>query len=180
TDPDVERLLEGVAFLTSQIQISLDNNLLGMLDDLTQLFFPQHARPLPSTSIIQFLPKKNLAEAINVHKGTELASIPINGIQSVFCTTADIQVEPVIIESVEFRESVQGVSVVQINCNLCGVSLRNWRGDYLRFFIKQRWEDACNTFYVFHRLIRRIILQAEKEEDYIVPLENWFPTTLYQ
>ncbi|MFO3278505.1 type VI secretion system baseplate subunit TssF, partial [Legionella pneumophila serogroup 1] len=32
TDPDVERLLEGVAFLTSQIQISLDNNLLGMLD----------------------------------------------------------------------------------------------------------------------------------------------------
>ncbi|RAP35451.1 hypothetical protein B1207_12160 [Legionella quinlivanii] len=172
TDPDIERLLEGVAFLTSQIQILLDDNLPDMVDDLTQLFFSQYSRALPSTSIIQFVPKPNLGEAIHVKKGTELASIPINGTQCLFRTVVDVEVEPVLIEQIIFKESLQGDSLLEINCQLCGVTLQNWKGKELRFFIKQPWEEACNTFYMLQRYVKRIILRADNEKEYILPLEN--------
>lgn len=133
TDPDIERLLEGVAFLTSQIQILLDDNLPDMVDDLTQIFFSQYSKPLPSSSIIQFIPKPNLGEAILVKKGTELASIPINGTQCLFRTVVDVAVEPVIIEQIIFKESLHGDSFLQVDCQLCGVTLQNWTGKELRF-----------------------------------------------
>ncbi len=175
TDPDIERILEGVAFLTSQVQMVIDEKLPGMVDDLTQLFFSQYSKPVPSTSVIQFIPKANLGEALVVPKGTELASIPINDVKCIFRTAIPIKVEPVIIKSINFQDSISGISQVEINCHLCGITLKNWQASSLRFFINQNWHDASNTFYLLQRYVRRITIEAPGEDKLVLSPDNLQP-----
>ncbi|MCL9684916.1 type VI secretion system baseplate subunit TssF [Legionella maioricensis] len=175
TDPDVERLLEGVAFLTSQVQMVIDEKLPEMVDDLTQLFFSQYSKPIPSTSVIQFIPKDNLGEALFISKGTELASIPINEIKCQFRTTIPITVEPVVISSIDFQDSVSGISQIEINCRLCGITLGNWQASSLRFFINQNWQEASNTFYLLQRYVSRITVEATGADKLVLSPDHLQP-----
>jgi type VI secretion system protein ImpG len=53
-DPDVERLLEGFAFLTGRLRQKLDDELPELSHSLMQLLWPNYMRPLPAFSILQF------------------------------------------------------------------------------------------------------------------------------
>ncbi|MGM0404259.1 MAG: type VI secretion system baseplate subunit TssF, partial [Thermodesulfobacteriota bacterium] len=48
TDPDVERLLEGVAFLTALLREKLDDEFPEIIHELVQLIWPHYLRPVPS------------------------------------------------------------------------------------------------------------------------------------
>src|SRR3954453_23693554 len=54
-DPHVERLLEGVAFLTARIRHKIDDEFPEIPDSLLGILYPPFQRPLPSMSIVQFL-----------------------------------------------------------------------------------------------------------------------------
>ena len=53
-DPDVERILEGVAFLTGSVREKLDDDFPELAQTLTQLIYPHYLRPLPATTIMEF------------------------------------------------------------------------------------------------------------------------------
>jgi type VI secretion system protein ImpG len=55
-DPDVERLLEGVAFLTALLRQKLDDEFPEIINELMQLIWPHYLRPIPSSSFIAFTP----------------------------------------------------------------------------------------------------------------------------
>lgn len=94
-DPDVERLLEGFAFLTGRIREKLDDELPELMLTVSQLLFPQLVKPLPATSILQFDPLPNgLREARIVPKGTEVQSIPVDGTRCRFRTSVDCSIAP--------------------------------------------------------------------------------------
>ena len=50
SDPDVDRLLEGVAFLTGLLREKLDDEFPEIIHELVQLIWPHYLRPLPSAS----------------------------------------------------------------------------------------------------------------------------------
>ena len=56
SDPDVERLLEGVAFLTARIRERVDDAVPEVVHGMMQLLLPHYLRTIPSTSIIQYEP----------------------------------------------------------------------------------------------------------------------------
>ncbi len=94
-DPDVERLLEGFAFLTARIRERLDDDVPEVIHTLTDLLFPHYLRTLPSCSIVEFTPVAGaLRTRQRVAKGTELASNPIEGTMCRFRTTADVDLVP--------------------------------------------------------------------------------------
>lgn len=66
-DPDVERLMEGFAFLTGRIRQQLDEELPEVSHSLVQLLWPNYIRPVPSYTIVQF-------DAL--HEGTDNQHIP--------------------------------------------------------------------------------------------------------
>ncbi len=101
-DPDVERLLEGVAFLTGRIRQKLDDELPELIFATASLLFPQVTRPLPGATILQIEPMRNvLRERRTIARGTEFHSIPIDGTPCRFQSSMDITVSP--IELVEAR-----------------------------------------------------------------------------
>ena len=49
TDPDVERLLEGFAFLTSKVREKIDDEFPELTQSLLTLLTPNYLRPFPAT-----------------------------------------------------------------------------------------------------------------------------------
>lgn len=80
SDPDVERLLEGVAFLCGRIRQKLDDELPELTASLMSLLWPHYLRPVPSMSILELLPDIDGMQApVQVQPGAEFASRPIDG-----------------------------------------------------------------------------------------------------
>ncbi len=52
SDPDVERLLEGFAFLTGRIRQKLDDELPELTHAMMGLLWPHYLRPIPSMAIL--------------------------------------------------------------------------------------------------------------------------------
>src|SRR5690625_1362741 len=53
-DPDVERLLEGVAFLGADIRRELDDDHSELLHGLAQMVCPHLVQPVPSATVMLF------------------------------------------------------------------------------------------------------------------------------
>ncbi|GMU22018.1 MAG: hypothetical protein AMXMBFR13_21060 [Phycisphaerae bacterium] len=80
SDPDVERILEGVAFMCGRIRQKLDDELPELTASVMSLLWPHYLRPIPSMSILEFLPEIEAMQApLEVPAGAEFASVPIDG-----------------------------------------------------------------------------------------------------
>ncbi len=92
-DPDVERLLEGFAFLTGRLRQKLDDELPELSHSLMRLLWPNYMQPLPAFSILKFDPLKLAGPALRVERDTPVDSVPIDGVQCRFrtCYPTDVQ-----------------------------------------------------------------------------------------
>jgi type VI secretion system protein ImpG len=99
-DPDVERLLEGVAFLTGRVRQKLDDEIPELFQSLMMVLWPHYLRPVPSTTVLQFNPvAEQLSETARIARDTEVESIPVDGTACKFRTCCDVEVGPFGIES---------------------------------------------------------------------------------
>ena len=78
-DPDVERLLEGFAFLTGRLRQKLADELPELTHSLMHLLWPNYMRPLPAFSILQFDPLKHACTTVSVERDTPVESVLVNG-----------------------------------------------------------------------------------------------------
>ena len=107
-DPEVERLLEGFAFLTARIRERADDALPEVIDSLGQLTVPQLFRQIPACSTVQFSAN---AAAIRGHyrvaPGTELASRAVQGTQCTFRTITPVDLLPIRLEGATMDPSTE-------------------------------------------------------------------------
>ncbi|MEM9188093.1 MAG: type VI secretion system baseplate subunit TssF [Myxococcota bacterium] len=94
-DPDVERLLEGFAFLTARIRERIDDAVPEIVEGITELLLPHYLRSIPSTAVVQFSPHATaLRGRHTVTAGTELGATPIDGTSCIFRTVGDLDLLP--------------------------------------------------------------------------------------
>ena len=105
-DPDVERLLEGFAFLTGRLRQKLDDELPELTHSLMHLLWPNYMRPLPAFSMLQFDPLKRLGGALLVPRHTPVESKPIQGVTCRFRTAFATEVLPLALNGLDY--SVKG------------------------------------------------------------------------
>lgn len=112
SDPDVERLLEGFAFLTAKLRLKIEDDFPELTHPLLQLLWPNYLRPLPSSTIIQFAPTDR---TITVHhriaKGSRILSRRVEGIRCEFRTCADVDISPLKIREVSDAHSLEKSTV---------------------------------------------------------------------
>ena len=101
-DPDVERLLEGFAFLTARLRQKLDDELPELTHSLMHLLWPNYMRPMPAMSILQFDPLKCAGPSIRVARDTAVESLPIKGERCRFKTCYAIDVMPLQLRSLDY------------------------------------------------------------------------------
>jgi type VI secretion system protein ImpG len=136
SDPDVERLLEGFAFLSGRIRQKLDDEYPEITHALVQLLWPQYLRPIPSMAVLQFEPlPQALKETHRVPRGTLVDSVPVDGTATRFQTVHDVALHPVLLEGVELR--MEAPPHLRLKFRLPeGVDLRKVAIPSLRLFIQ--------------------------------------------
>ncbi|NVB36787.1 type VI secretion system baseplate subunit TssF [Pseudenhygromyxa sp. WMMC2535] len=114
-DPDVERLLEGFAFLSARIRERVDDAVPEVVHGLAELLLPQYLRPLPATSIIEFKPQiKALRGVRSVPRGRAVGSNPVEGTSCQFQTCYDVDLLPLELLSVDHDESLANRPALRI------------------------------------------------------------------
>lgn len=95
SDPDVERLLEGVAFMVGRLRQRLDAEMPELALSLLQLVWPHYLRPVPPITTIGFRFAEGAAgTSIDVPRGAKVQSRPVEGDAVPFITCYDTTVLP--------------------------------------------------------------------------------------
>src|SRR6185503_2447558 len=153
-DPDVERLLEGVAFLTGKIRQKLDDELPEVIHSVAALLFPHYLRQIPATSIVEFTPLPNVVrERLLVARNAEVGSVPVDGVSCRFRTTQDVELVPLAVEDVRVDTGAQLAQSLRIELKLTGgAALAAINLERLRFYIhgERRLQDDVRLWIGAH------------------------------
>lgn len=79
TDPYVERLLEGFAFLAGRVQLKIDAEFPRFTQRLLEMLYPQFLAPTPSMLIAELTPEladTALADGVTLPRGSVMNSLP--------------------------------------------------------------------------------------------------------
>jgi len=163
-DPDVERLLEGVAFLTGMLREKLDDEFPEIVHELTNILWPHYLRSTPASAIVAFTPKPMLKEPISVPAGTPIASVPIEDTPCLFQTCYDVDVHPLRLLDATFHQPSGKPESIELSFELNSIRLSDWQPQQLRFFLSGEYYQASELYFLLLRYVRRIVLQAEAGE----------------
>ncbi|KHJ50059.1 type VI secretion protein [Vreelandella venusta] len=136
TDPDVERLLEGFAFLTGRMREKVEDEFPELTHSLISMLWPNYLRPVPSMTVVQFAPKLHaLSQKQGVPRGTELSSVPVQETACLFRTCHDVVLYPLAHDGVNARHTREN-SIVELSMAVHSEQPLNTLGiDHLRLYL---------------------------------------------
>lgn len=136
-DPYVERLLEGVAFLSARVQLELEMQFPAFTSHLLEIVYPHYLAPTPSMMIAQFVPdatNAGLKKGYKLPRHTTLRSKLTEGDQTSceFRTAHEVTMWPLEISEAEYIDSRGGLVAAGVGANTsarAGIRLRLKRVD---------------------------------------------------
>jgi len=117
TDPYVERLLEGFAFLAARIQLKIDAEFPTFISHLLEAIYPHYLAPTPSMTVAQFQPdfsEGSLTEGVTIHRGEVIRSLLGKGDQTAceYRTAQDVTLWPLEVTKAEYLATAGAVAAV--------------------------------------------------------------------
>lgn len=88
-DPDVERLLEGVAFIASKVRHKQDWSLTETCQLMFDVVFPGYLDHVPPAAIVQL--EGGTPDPVTIPRGSAILSTPVMGTQCQFRTVYDVE-----------------------------------------------------------------------------------------
>lgn len=140
-DPDVERLLEGFAFLSGNLRAKIEDQFPEFTHSLINMLWPNYLRPTPSMTIVEFYPNTKVTQSEDiVEKGTKLLSIPIktdesNALRCQFRTCRDVWLNPFnLIDASVLNSNEKSIINIEFASNE-GIRINDINFDKLRFYL---------------------------------------------
>ncbi len=167
SDPYVERLLEGFAFLTARIQLKLDARHPDFTQHLMEVVYPHFLCPTPSCAVVELAPdlkESALQSGHLVKRGTSLRSPLVKGdrISCEFRTAHDVTLWPLTVVEAKYLSgsgalSAQGIvtdgrarTAIRLRLKAApGVKIKALPLDSLTFYLKATPDIA-------HRVLEQI------------------------
>jgi len=160
SDPDVERLLEGTAFLSGMLRRKIDDHLPELIHSLTSFIFPHFLKSIPSVTLVRFSPRKGLQEPLTIKTGTELCAVPLGNVSATFRTCADCLVQPLVITDITVGGSANRGQQIEVSFSTSGPALNTWVPARIPLFIGGSYSRAADIFYLLNRKLKRISVQS--------------------
>ncbi|MBV6286784.1 type VI secretion system baseplate subunit TssF [Pseudomonas aegrilactucae] len=163
-DPDVERLLEGFAFLTAKLRLKIDDDLPELTHSMLQMLWPNYLRPLPSATIMRFDPlRQAITERQVLPKGTRLFSVPVDGISCEFRTCTDVVLFPLEMNLISDTHS-RDKSIVRIDLGTtCDQALNSMGCDQLDFHLSGDDSNALTLYLWLANYLKEVRLMCNGE-----------------
>ena len=169
SDPDVERLLEGVAFLTGMVRQRLDDEFPEFIQELAQLLYPHYLQPLPCMTLLQFQPRAALQAPVHIEAGCEVFSVPVDGQRVRFRSTAPVDLEPLQLLSSQWEGGSGQERSIVLNFSLTVANPNDWKSDSLRFYLGGGLADASKIMRLLQLNLREIRIAAPGQPVTLLP-----------
>lgn len=163
-DPDVERLLEGVAFLTGLLRQKLDDDFPEIVHDLMDLICPHYLRPVPSSTALAFIPKPILKGPMIIPAGVYVSSVPVDGTGCLFKTCYDVEIHPLSIVDAAFAHPSGKRPFIKLVLELKGIDVSAWEPKALRFFLSGDYGAATDLYLLLCRYLKSIRISSVENE----------------
>lgn len=139
-DPDVERLLEGFAFLTGKLREKVEDEFPELTHSLLNMLWPNYLRPVPSATIMRFDPQVgSLSERHPVERHSEVRSGPVGDpkdkTQCRFRTCREVNLYPLSMAQVSAEHSREVSTVTLALAVHSSQPLTHMGMDSLRFYL---------------------------------------------
>ncbi len=157
-DPDVERILEGTAFLSGLVYEKLDDDFPEIVHGLIQLLFPHYLRPIPSSTLIRFTPKKNLMETVRVKAGCAIDSVESEGTRCTFTTGYDVDLHPLAVTGGTFETLGADGGRFTLGLELSKVRLEAFATKSLRFHLGGDYAEATRRYWLLFTRLKEVRL----------------------
>ena len=164
TDPDVERVLEGVAFLAGMARQKLDDEFPEFVQEIANLLFPHYLRPVPSTTMVAFAPRGAQMETVSIAAGTELCSVPVDGTACSFRTTQAIEAYPVALQDVHLSGEVGVPPQLTLDFVTLGVDVSQLALSKLRLFLSGGYSEAARLLLLLCKYVQAVRLECAGRE----------------
>ena len=150
SDPYVERLLEGFAFLAARVQLKLEAEFPRFTQSILSTVYPHYLAPTPSMIVAQFQPnlsERALLEGVRIPRGETLRSITGPGERTAceYRTGHEVLLYPLKIVQAEYliRElstlelAGNGQAALRLRLEVgCDADFGKMKMDTLRFFVR--------------------------------------------
>ena len=115
SDPYVERLFEGFAFMAARVQLKVDAEFPNFTQYLLEIIYPRYLSATPSMAVVEFKPDltdTTLADGFWIPKDTRLRSQIAKGEQTAceYLTANPLQLLPLEISQVEYLPTLAAVT----------------------------------------------------------------------
>ncbi|CCN45815.1 putative Type VI secretion system, VCA0110 [Vibrio nigripulchritudo MADA3029] len=147
TDPDVERLLEGFAFLTGKLREKVEDEFPELTHSIINMLWPNYLRPIPSMSILRFSPKGNFSTRQVIKKQTKVDSVPVFDTPCQFRTCRDVEIYPIVCDRISAIHT-KDASKVSLEMSMLNKdeSIGSVELDSLRFYLGGDTYSAQNLY----------------------------------
>jgi len=164
TDPYVERLLEGTAFLTSRVQLKIDSEFPRFSQHLLEIIYPNFLAPTPSMLVAQFQPlltETNLATGFTIPRGSSMQSLLGRGDATAceFRSARDVTLWPIELVAAEYfsfapdlplaqlavRKNIKGGVRIKLRAT-AGLTFDQMQLDQLSFYLSGAEEVAYKLY----------------------------------
>ncbi len=165
SDPDVERILEGVAFLCGRIRQKLDDELPELTANLMGLLWPHYLRPVPSMTIMELLPALDAMQApFAVRRGAQFASIPIDGTRCRYRACWNATLRPWFLKDVRLEtESARPVRLVLLLQPAAKAKLEDMELQAVRFHLTGELRTAFSLYLLLAAHLDRVTVSDGSE-----------------
>ena len=104
-DPDVERLLEGIAFFVGKITQKQVQNLSQLCQFLFDILFPHYLCATPATAVVEFAPSQ---WPERIPRDTAIHSVPVRGTECIFRSAYEVDAGPLTLKSAGWNRTAAG------------------------------------------------------------------------
>lgn len=169
-DPAVERLLEGVAFLTARIRERIDSYLPDTARATAGALWPHLLQDLPCATVLQFTPRRGMLQQTRViATGAQALSAPVGSEPTVcrFSTTRDVILNPIRVDSVTCAQCAPGRDTISVDFTIDrSANPRALRLDPLALYCAGERDDASalHELLAGHVLDTRVTYQSDGRE----------------
>lgn len=176
SDPDVERLLEGFAFLTARLRLKIDDDFPELTHPLLQLLWPNYLRPLPSATIMQFpLEDRSITSRQRIARGTRVRSRSIDGVECEYRICSDVDIYPLQIDNVSDAHSLEKSTVRVDLLTVSGNPPSTYDCDRLDFYLSGSDYSAMTLYLWLSRYLAGVRLECDGVVRHIPANQILFP-----
>lgn len=163
-DPDVERILQGTAYLSAGIQERLDTDFPEFAQSILRLVAPDYLKEIPATTIVEFKPRNILNNAVTIKQMSKLDSQKVQGVSCRFQTCHPVTVHPLTINAVELNQHGQ-YSELDVIINNTSLSNADVSINHLPFHLSGDYVTASQLYYLLsEKLVSVSIVQGSNTQ----------------